>query len=365
MQKFIVITTINKITEAIKKYDNKKDWNLIVVGDKKTPSIKLKNGIFLTLSDQKKLGFKCEKNIPINCYQRLNIGYLFALKNGAEMIASIDDDNIPLKNWGKDVSVNKKIKSKFLTSSNKFVDILYAHKNVTKKNIWHRGFPINELENRTKQKISYKKNCVIDVEAGLWNTDPDVDAICRISNGPFNLKFNKKNFVIDNKCYSPFDTQNIIFSKRILPSMCILFDVGRMCDIWASFITQRIMRELNSYLLFTGPTVNHVRNKHNLTHDLFDEILGLKHTTELIHLLNNIKFKRNDNVLTMYKTIVDKISKLKFINSKKTKLVFLFSESESNYNKSYRKIIHIEGLLIQIYYLLAVPDEEIDRHKEE
>ena len=48
---------------------------------------------------------------------------------------------------------------------------------------------------------------------------------------------------------------------------------------------------------------------------------------------------------------------------KKTKLVNLFSESESNYKKSYRKIIHIEGLLIQIYYLIT--NEEIDSHNKE
>ena len=53
MNKFIVITSINKITEAIKKYDKNGDWNLIVIGDKKTPNIKLNNGIYLSLKDQK------------------------------------------------------------------------------------------------------------------------------------------------------------------------------------------------------------------------------------------------------------------------------------------------------------------------
>ena len=55
MNKFIVITSINKKTEAIKKYDKNGDWNLIVIGDKKTPNIKLSNGIYLSLRDQKKL----------------------------------------------------------------------------------------------------------------------------------------------------------------------------------------------------------------------------------------------------------------------------------------------------------------------
>jgi len=39
MKKFIISTTINPPTEAIKKFDNLKDWNLIISGDLKTPQI--------------------------------------------------------------------------------------------------------------------------------------------------------------------------------------------------------------------------------------------------------------------------------------------------------------------------------------
>ena len=37
MNKFIVTTSINKPTKAIRIFDSLKDWKLIVVGDKKTP----------------------------------------------------------------------------------------------------------------------------------------------------------------------------------------------------------------------------------------------------------------------------------------------------------------------------------------
>jgi len=331
MNKFIVITTINKKTEAIKKFDKIQDWNLIVIGDKKTPKINLSNGIYLSLANQKKMDFKCISDIPVNSYQRINIGYLLALKNGADVIASIDDDNIPLKNWGKNVFVNKHINSKILSSPNKFVDSLYEHKMISKKNFWHRGFPLSELKKRNKQKKKSKKRCFIEIEAGLWNTEPDVDAICRIANGPFNFKFKNKISLIDNKCYSPFDTQNVIFSRRIMPSMCLLFGIGRMCDIWASYISQRIIRELNSNLIFTGPTVNHIRNEHNLVHDLFEETLGVKYTDNLIDTLEKIKFKKNQNVIEMYNMIIKKLSKLIFINSKMTRFQYNWLEDISKY----------------------------------
>ena len=34
-KKFIITTTINYPTEAIKKFDSMEDWKLIVIGDKK------------------------------------------------------------------------------------------------------------------------------------------------------------------------------------------------------------------------------------------------------------------------------------------------------------------------------------------
>ena len=59
LKKFIVCTSINKPTEAIKKFDSMKDWQLIVVGDKKTPkNYKLKNGIYLSPKKQEKIDKK-------------------------------------------------------------------------------------------------------------------------------------------------------------------------------------------------------------------------------------------------------------------------------------------------------------------
>lgn len=319
MNKFIVITTINKKTEAIKRYDKIKDWNLIVIGDTKTPNINLSNGIFLNVKDQKQLNFSCINKIPYKTYSRINIGYLLALKNNADIIASVDDDNIPLVNWGKNVYVNSKINSNYISSKNKFIDVLYHHRYASKKNIWHRGFPIEDLDLRKYQKKIFKQKKHIEVQAGLWNVEPDVDAVCRISNGPFNLKFKDKKFIIDNKSYSPFNTQNTIFSKRIIPGMCLMFGVGRMLDIFSSYVCQRIMKELGSYTLFTGPTVKQLRNKHNLKKDLVDEIVGVKNFKLFTKTLDLTKFDKKDSVPEMFAKISRSISKLNFVSRDNTK----------------------------------------------
>src|SRR5271157_1374206 len=100
--KAIIITTINGCTPAVQKYTEEKfaDWQLIVVGDNKTPSIKPSGNLtFLSVQDQEKLGYKIIGKTPYNQYCRKNIGYLYAIKNGAELIYETDDDNIPYDNW--------------------------------------------------------------------------------------------------------------------------------------------------------------------------------------------------------------------------------------------------------------------------
>jgi hypothetical protein len=318
VKKFIVTTTINKLTPALEKFDSMSDWHLIAVGDKKTPDLKLKNGTYISADDQKKLGFECEKHIPWNVIQRRNLGYLLAVREGADLIATVDDDNIPYEFWGNNIKVNNYVTRRKI-SAELACDSLYEHGSVTSRKIWHRGFPVQLLEERHKATEDISSGFV-DVEAGLWDGDPDIDAVCRIAGGPFDLKFANKQFLIDNKCFSPYNTQNTIFSRRVSPSMCLLFNVGRMDDIWASYMTQRIMRELNSNVLFTGPTVYQDRNEHDLSIDLKAEVLGYRKNLEFLQKLNSIKFTtiEKTSVIDMYEKIVDAISSFDFIGSEIT-----------------------------------------------
>jgi hypothetical protein len=96
--KAIVLTTINvpkNVLQFVEKADG--EWIPIVVGDLKTPHEAVKaickaaHGVYLSPEDQNNLGFSYAQAIPWNCYDRKNLGYLFALREGAEIIYSIDD----------------------------------------------------------------------------------------------------------------------------------------------------------------------------------------------------------------------------------------------------------------------------------
>jgi hypothetical protein len=283
MKKFIVSTTINAPTIAIKKFDNFKDWTLIVVGDLKTPkNYKLKNGIYLNCKDQALLDKKLSNIIGWNCIERRNLGMVLAKKYDADVIALVDDDNIPYKEWGKNLLVGKKrLINKYEVKTPVFDPI-----SVTKyNNLWHRGFPLNLLDQRTA-KFKGKKEINISVQADFWDGDPDIDAITRIMQKP-KCKFEKKIFPFYSKKLSPFNSQNTFLSSNLLKDYFLFPDQGRMHDIWASYFLQ-YRRNIN--VIYNKASVFQKRNVHTSAKDLSDELIGLKYTPELINQMKNKTF---------------------------------------------------------------------------
>jgi hypothetical protein len=289
MKKIIVTTTINAPTLALKKFMNLEDWFMIVVGDKKTPHHfyqKNKNILYLHPNDQEKISKNLSDLIGWNCIQRRNFGYLIAYKMGAQLIATIDDDNIPYPDWGKEILIGKKVSADFYKTSNIAFDPLSIFKKYS--NIWHRGFPLQLLEKRFNfSKI--KKIIKADVQANLWNMAPDIDAINRMSLKKENFKFNKVNPYSSNKI-SPFNSQNTILSKDIIKNYFLFPHVGRMDDIWAAYYVQ----SLGYKVIFSYATVYQKRNYHDIYKDFQNELIGYNNNLSLINALsvNSMNIKK-------------------------------------------------------------------------
>ena len=262
---FIITTTINQPTEAIIKYDNLVDWNLIVVGDKKTPrDYNLQRGFYFSPEEQEHYDKELSDLIEWNCIQRRNFGLLKAHDLGAEIIATIADDNIPYANWGEEILINKNINSNYYVSD----EIAFDPISITNhKNIWHRGFPIQLLNSR-----NYKLETKIikpKIQADFWNGDPDIDAICRMEHRP-DCKFDEKYFPFSSNTFSPFNSQNTFLHKSVIKDYFLFPHIGRMDDIWASYY----LESLGNSVIYNKPTVYQERNEHNLTIDFEKEIIG-------------------------------------------------------------------------------------------
>ena len=286
IKKTIVTTTIYPPSKALFKYVRKKDWNIIIVGDKKTPD-KIyrkfekshKNVIYLSPEDQERKYKKVSKALCWNCIMRRNIGFLEAYQLGARVIATVDDDNIPYKDWGKEVFINKEIEINVYEPKNEVFDPL----SITNNNfLWHRGYPIDLLPSRLKVYNKGKAKRRVLIQAGLWDGDPDIDALARLAFNNPNVKFNKLQPYGSNKI-SPFNSQNTFISREVLPYYAVLPYIGRMDDIWGSYILQNYFPDS---VVYTKATVHQERNIQSAVNNLENEIFGYRNT---LNFIRNIK----------------------------------------------------------------------------
>ena len=290
MDKIIVTTTIYSISEATKKFASFKDWTLIIVGDKKTPHheyIELekqhKNVKYLTPEYQDLHYEELSKLIGWNTISRRNIGFLEALKLGGQIIASVDDDNIPFDNWGKDLMIDKEVNVYYYETG----DIAFDPIGVTNyKELWHRGFPIQNLHARNNKYKITRKTIIPNIQADFWNGDPDIDAVCRLEHKPVCF-FDEKYFPLATNTFSPFNSQNTFFSREALKNYMVIPFIGRMDDIWGGYY----LESLGFKVVYNKATVFQDRNIQNLTKNMMDEFLGYEKT---LNLLNNLKENSND-----------------------------------------------------------------------
>lgn len=284
MIKVIVTTTINPPSRALKLFSEKKDWTLIVVGDKITPhnlfrrfEKKCKNVLYLSPDDQEKKYPKLSKAIGWRKIQRRNIGYLEAYEMGASVIATVDDDNIPTSEWGKNLFLDKNVSVNYYKTRLNSFDPVGA---TNYPNLWHRGYPLQLITKRSySDKI--KKNIKSDIQADFWNGDPDIDAVCRLTFAP-DCAFKHKYFPISSNRISPFNSQNTFLTREVLKHYFLYPDIGRMDDIWASFYVQ----SLGFKVVYGKPSVTQLRNVHDLTKDMRAEYIGYEKNQELIDALS-------------------------------------------------------------------------------
>jgi hypothetical protein len=281
--KAIVTTTINPPTEAILRYAEiaeKNDYYLIIVGDKKTPHEEYKklakdnlSVIYLHPDKQEKEYPKLSEMIGWNCIQRRNFGFLEAQKRKVELIATVDDDNIPYEDWGSFIMVNTKNIIDLYQPDVPVFDPL----SVTEHSfLWHRGFPIDLVNMRSSKYVGQHPREIL-IQADLWDGDPDIDAMARMIYHPI-VKFGEIN-PFAGTCISPFNSQNTFISGKVLKYYFLYPGIGRMDDIWASY---NVQKQFPDSVVYSRASVYQQRNVHDLSTDLENEMYGIKHTMDFL-----------------------------------------------------------------------------------
>jgi hypothetical protein len=306
---FLVITSIaddkHPVLNSIAKDATKNNIPFIVIGDTKSPEeFEIKNCDFYSIDRQKSLDFKLVKSLPFKHYARKNIGYLVAIKNGAEVIVETDDDNIPLKKFWES---RERTQEAFILKEAGWVNV---YKYFTKENIWPRGFALESIQEELP-KVSSLQKLDCPVQQGLADENPDVDAIYRLIL-PLPITFNKsENVALGSNTICPFNSQNTTWFKEAFPLMYLpSYCSFRMTDIWRSFVAQRVAWTCGWSILFHNSTVRQERNDHNLMKDFSDEVVGYVNNKDIIESLSRLKLKegvRNigENMTRCYRKLVE------------------------------------------------------------
>ncbi len=269
----VVVTTINSPTEAVKAIQahcGAEGPSFYVIGDSKSPSdFRLEGARYLDLAAQRASGFRFAELCPTRHYARKNIGYLAAMRDGAQVIVETDDDNIPGEGFW---APRSRQRSAALVKADGWVNA-YAY--FSDALIWPRGLPLDRVRDPAPTPSPADESYDCPIQQGLADENPDVDAIYRLLL-PLPVSFAPgREVVLDRGAWCPFNSQNTTFWRDAFPLLYLPYHCSfRMTDIWRSFVAQRLMWENGWRLSFHSSTVHQDRNAHDLMRDFADEVPG-------------------------------------------------------------------------------------------
>lgn len=276
--KIITTTTINPVTDEIRLYDEMENWHLIVIGDRKSPEYKLERGRFVSWEEQRALYPELCKLIgPDNTQRGRMIAFLEARKHDPELVASIDDDCEPYKDWPGPIYVGREISADFHELSTiAFDPVGYLY------GIPARGFPPQLSHNGHAATYKRMQKITPLIQENFWDGQPDVDAVWRLHEP-----------MMDHSCsidrpfwsnaFSPINTQNTIIHGSVLKDHCgeIPF-VGHVSDIWAGYLFQAY--HPNS-TIYAPSTVRHwqERTYESVLKDLQEEMYSYRFALDFLN----------------------------------------------------------------------------------
>lgn len=299
----IIITSINEPTKAVKLFSRLSGFELIVVGDSKTPlDYNYPNTQFLSLKKQSTLFPTFAKLLPINSYSRKNLGYLSVIKNSqSEWLFETDDDNFPLANFALP-NLNRALYPTLATDS----DYFNVFNLFSKKKAWLRGFPLDLINKKIPYELSDKKIKPLLIQS-LINLDSDFDAVYRLTlNRPIRLARSRL-VAYPKNLYGQVNSQATWWHKSLWSLLYFPSSVSwRAADIWRGYIAQKIMWQINANLLYVSPQVYQKRLRHNVMADFESELPLYIKTRGLVKTIVNLELKGSisDMLFQVYTSLV-------------------------------------------------------------
>ena len=249
------------------------DWCVLVVGDEKCPdelSLNSSRFIYLSVGKQYSLAFEVVGRTPKNTICRKNIGYLYAIMNGAKVILDMESDSIP-------ISLELLIEEQKAPFARPVLEEdmeipIYIRKDPPKRSesiVWNpylsdtarpRGFPTDYKQfSINNAHIMTKKTCYPIVQQFLHSDATSKHASTKV--------------VLPHAAFAPYNTRSTVHLHEAFWSLLLPKTVsGLGSDIWRSYIAQSLLYLIpDACVMFTSSTLYHQQNHLNHHHDINSE----------------------------------------------------------------------------------------------
>ena len=304
----LVVTSIsppNDVLRALAAGCRERGMGFYLIGDVRSPADFALDGCdFYSLARQEETGLSFAALCPRRHYARKNIGYLLAMRSGAQVILETDDDNFPRPGFWEGRSRFQKVPRS--RHHGAWVNT-YAY--FTDAAIWPRGLPLDAV----KSAVAPYETLPIEpadcpIQQGLVDENPDVDAIYRLLL-PLPLEFRgDRRVALGPGAWCPFNSQNTAWWKEAFPLLYLpAYCSFRMTDIWRSLVAQRIGWANGWSVLFHEATVWQARNEHDLMRDFQDEVPGYlqnRRIGEVLAKLDLPEGRTSENLRCCYEALV-------------------------------------------------------------
>ncbi len=318
----IVVTTIFEprfladYLTNIEQYGRKDSVEFIVIIDRKTPAT-----VAEACEEAKRRGFRvaCPSldeqeaflakfpsmagRIPYNTDNRRNVGFLMALDGGAELLISIDDDNYCLGDSdfvGEHAVAGRTVDIVETESSDRWFNLgTMLTSQPEGVEIFPRGFPYTARRNARELTAVAPRRARVAMNAGLWLSDPDVDAISRLAIAPRVIAAETSPRHLGARTWSPINTQNTGIARDAVAAYYYVrmgFTVGglsidRYGDILSGYFVQACVKNRGEAIRIGSPVADHRRTPHNLFKDLYHELAGMVILDDLLPWLMDLKLE--------------------------------------------------------------------------
>ena len=293
MKTALITTTINVPKVLALYYRLGPGVEMFVAGDHKTPPEAegfcniLGICHYYSVERQRMLGYKSSELIGWNSDSRRNIALLEAVKWGAEIIFSCDDDMIPTEGLFHFLKWPFETWFSGLCLGNP--GEWFNAGEFTIPPAKQRGLPVDV--DFYKVRTDVINGAKIGAVQGIILGVPDTDAMTAITNRPIitgATDILRNGFVAHPDCLTVFNSQLTAFRRELAPGFAQFYKwQGRNTDIMASIIIRRMMQAMGLYTYFGPPMAFHAREPRPLFNDLKAEMYGLEHIVEFAEAVND------------------------------------------------------------------------------